>query len=83
MYPNTYFARATVSVVTGALAVFGSLGSGWSPTGFVPATESVATSHSCDVVVVANTLCQGGQHRHGTATTVGREYQRLSPGPTA
>jgi len=54
MYPNTYFAQATVAVVAGVLVAFGSLGSGWSPTEF---TFAVALAgHSCDVVVMTDTL---------------------------
>lgn len=83
MYPNTYFARATVSTVAVALIALGHLGYAWSATEFMPASGDVASSHSCDIVVVANALCQGGQHRHGTSPTVGRDYQRLSPRPMA
>ncbi|WP_135356341.1 hypothetical protein [Mycolicibacterium mucogenicum] len=83
MYSNTYFSRAAVSVVAGALIAIGAHGSAWSTTGSMPAADAVATGHSCDVVVVANTLCQSGQHRHGTAPTVGRAYLDLNPRPTA
>ncbi|MFL0285989.1 hypothetical protein ACJH6H_12050 [Mycobacterium sp. SMC-21] len=83
MYPNTHFSRATVSVVAGALIAIGVHGSAWSATGFVPAADAVATGHSCDVAVMANTLCQSGQHRHGTAPTVGRAYLDLNSRPTA
>ncbi len=83
MYPNTYFARATVSVLAGAVVALGPLGSSWSATEFIPASDAVATRHSCDVAVLASTQCQGGQHRHGTAPTVGWAYRDLTSRPTA
>lgn len=82
MYPNTYFARSMVSVVTGALITLGSVGFAWSAIEFMPTSAAVAAGHSCDIVVVANTLCQGGQHRHGTST-IGRDYRDLNLRPTA
>ncbi len=83
MYPNTNFARATVSVVAAAFVALGPLGSAWSTTEFMPASDSAATGHSCDVAVIASTQCQDGQHRHGTAPTVGRAYRDLNSRPTA
>ncbi|OBJ45137.1 hypothetical protein A5630_14620 [Mycolicibacterium mucogenicum] len=83
MYQNTHIAKATVSVVAGALVALGTLGSASSTSGFAPASDPVATGHSCDVVVVAHTLCQSGQHRHGTSPTVGRAYWDLNSRPTA
>lgn len=84
MYPNTYFARATVSVVTSTLVALGALGFSWSAIEFKPAPVVVAlTGHSCDVAVVANTMCQGGQHRHGVPVPVGRDYRDLGVRPAA
>ena len=83
MYPNTYFTRATVSVMAAAVVALNPLGSSWSATEFMPASDSVATGHSCDVAVMAHTQCQDGQHRHGTAPTVGRAYRDLTSRPTA
>lgn len=81
MYPNTYFAQATVAVVAGVLVALGSLGSGWSPTEF---TFAVALAgYSCDVVVMTDTLCQDGQRHHGTSPNVGRGYRDLNSRPTA
>ncbi|MUL75235.1 hypothetical protein [Mycolicibacterium sp. CBMA 226] len=84
MYPNTYFARATVSVVTAAVVALGPLGSVWRATEFKPAPVAVALAgHSCDVAVLANTMCQGGQHRHGAPVPVGRDYRDLGARPAA
>jgi hypothetical protein len=83
MYPNTNFSRATVSVVAGALIAIGAHGSAWTATGFMPTQDAVATGQSCDVVIMTDTLCQSGQHRHGTAPTIGRAYRDLTPRPMA
>ena len=84
MYPNTYLTRATISVVTGALVALGPLGSAWSAIELTPAPVAVALAgHSCDVVVMTDTLCQDGQHHHGTSPKVGRGYRDLNSRPTA
>ncbi|UCZ62732.1 hypothetical protein [Mycolicibacterium phocaicum] len=89
MYPNTYFSRAAVSVVTSVLVALGPLGSFWSATEFMPApvlptpVDAAMTDHPCDIAVMVNTQCQDGQHRHGSAPTIGRAYRDLNSRPTA
>ncbi|WP_155927258.1 hypothetical protein [Mycolicibacterium sp. CBMA 234] len=73
MYSNNHFARATFSVVAGALIALGSLGLTCRTTEF--------TAHSCDMTVEANLLCQDGQHHHGKSESLGREHRHPGPRP--